>query len=104
MTSWNQMLTTVPESSGFSTNLISESTNQNAVTSVDLNVKESNQPGERSLSNQSKKLPYQANHQVELLHLQAELDALFQQLQSLKQQRQSSAASECEAIETPVLV
>ncbi len=33
------------------------------------------------------KLPYQATHQVELLHLQAETEALFQQLQVLKQQR-----------------
>jgi hypothetical protein len=32
-------------------------------------------------------LPYQASHQVELLHLQAETEALLQQLQTLKQQR-----------------
>lgn len=34
-----------------------------------------------------KKLPYQANHQVELMHLQAEIDALLQHLQTVKQQR-----------------
>lgn len=37
----------------------------------------------------SAKLPYQATHQVELLHLQADIDALLYQLQSLKQQRAS---------------
>lgn len=36
---------------------------------------------------QPAKLPYQASHQVELLHLQAETEALLQQLQTLKQQR-----------------
>lgn len=36
------------------------------------------------------KLPYQTNHQVELLHLQAEIEALLQQLQALKQQRLAS--------------
>ncbi|HEY9698642.1 MAG TPA: hypothetical protein V6D10_15370 [Trichocoleus sp.] len=35
------------------------------------------------------KLPYQANHQVELLHLQAETEALLQQLRTLKQNRSS---------------
>ncbi|NJO43069.1 MAG: hypothetical protein HC769_22610 [Cyanobacteria bacterium CRU_2_1] len=35
-------------------------------------------------------LPYQANHQVELLHLQAEIEALLQQLKTLKQQRLAS--------------
>jgi hypothetical protein len=34
-----------------------------------------------------RKLPYQANHQVELLHLQAETEALLQHLKTLKQQR-----------------
>lgn len=33
------------------------------------------------------KLPYQVDHQVELLHLRAEAEALLQQLQILKQQR-----------------
>lgn len=32
-------------------------------------------------------LPYQANHQVELLHLQAETEALLQHLKHLKQQK-----------------
>jgi hypothetical protein len=36
---------------------------------------------------ESVKLPYQVDHQVELLHLRAEVEALLQQLQSLKQQR-----------------
>jgi hypothetical protein len=35
----------------------------------------------------SAKLPYQVDHQVELLHLRAEVEALLQQLQNLKQQR-----------------
>ncbi len=34
-----------------------------------------------------RKLPYQANHQVELLHLQAETEALLQEIQTAKQQR-----------------
>ncbi len=38
-----------------------------------------------------KALPYQANHQVELLHLQAETEALLQHLKTLKQ-RNSAAA------------
>ncbi|NJR38475.1 MAG: hypothetical protein HC781_06065 [Leptolyngbyaceae cyanobacterium CSU_1_4] len=33
------------------------------------------------------KLPYQANHQVELLHLQAETEVLLQEIQTVKQQR-----------------
>jgi hypothetical protein len=33
------------------------------------------------------KLPYQPNHQVELLHLQAETEALLQKLRTAKQQR-----------------
>jgi len=40
---------------------------------------------------QPSKLPYQDNHQVELLHLQAEIDALLQQLTTLKQQRLSTS-------------
>lgn len=32
-------------------------------------------------------LPYQTNHQVELLHLQAETEALLQHLKHLKQQK-----------------
>jgi hypothetical protein len=33
------------------------------------------------------RLPYQASHQVELLHLQAETEALLQHLKYLKQQK-----------------
>jgi hypothetical protein len=33
---------------------------------------------------------YQAAHQAEYLHLQAEMDLLVQQLQRLKQQRQTA--------------
>jgi hypothetical protein len=35
----------------------------------------------------TRQLPYQESHQAELLHLQAETEALLQQLQTLKQQR-----------------
>jgi len=35
-------------------------------------------------------LPYQANHQVELLHLQAETEVLLQQLKTLKQRKTSA--------------
>lgn len=44
----------------------------------------------QSSSSQPKQLPYQANHQVELLHLQAETEALLQQIQTAKQQRLAS--------------
>ena len=37
--------------------------------------------------NSAAKLPYQATHQVELLHLHAEIEALLQQVRTLKQQR-----------------
>ena len=32
-------------------------------------------------------LPYQASHQVELLHLQAETEVLLQEIQTVRQQR-----------------
>lgn len=48
---------------------------------------------------QPRKLPYQASHQVELMHLQAETEALLQRLQTLKQQRQSEFDSEDESRE-----
>jgi hypothetical protein len=38
----------------------------------------------------SRVLPYQADHQAELLDLQAETEALLSRLQSLKQQRLAS--------------
>ncbi|MEB3290347.1 MAG: hypothetical protein VKI82_10555 [Leptolyngbya sp.] len=37
-------------------------------------------------------VPYCPDHQVELLHLQAEADALLLQLQALQQQRQSGGS------------
>jgi hypothetical protein len=39
------------------------------------------------------KLPYQATHQVELLHLHAEIEALLQQVRTLKQQRLADSNS-----------
>lgn len=39
---------------------------------------------------------YQAEQQVKYLHLQAEIDVLLQQLQTLKQQREKSAAVNAE--------
>jgi hypothetical protein len=36
------------------------------------------------------RLPYRDNHRAELLHLQAETEALLQQLQTLQQQRLTS--------------
>jgi hypothetical protein len=52
------------------------------------------------------KLPYQANHKAELIHLQEDIDALLQQLQTLKQQRQASGEQMLETVitEMPVLV
>jgi hypothetical protein len=51
----------------------------------------SNSSTNASSARKPAKLPYQASHQVELLHLQAETEALIQQLQTLKQQRVSLA-------------
>lgn len=47
----------------------------------------------RSASPSLSRLPYEASLQVELLHLQAETEALLQQLQALKQQRLAETAS-----------
>lgn len=55
------------------------------------NVKSAELPNETIGAVKPSKLPYQDNHQVELLHLQAEIDALLQQLTSLKQQRLSTS-------------
>lgn len=49
----------------------------------------------------SPKLPYQTSHQVEWLHLQAEAEALLQQLIELKQQRHETEVPEL--AESPVL-
>lgn len=43
-----------------------------------------------SASPQANQLPYQASHRTELLHLQAETEALLIQLQTIKQQRCTS--------------
>ena len=51
------------------------------------------------------KLPYQASHKAELIHLQEDIDALLQQLQTLKQQRLASGDRSSEAsVSEPVLV
>ncbi|WP_316432114.1 hypothetical protein [Leptolyngbya sp. NK1-12] len=55
-----------------------------------------------SAAAQSRQLPYQANHQVELLHLQAETEALLQHLKMLKQQKSVADLSNME-IETVVI-
>jgi hypothetical protein len=54
-------------------------------------------------TSQSPKLPYQTNHQAEWLHLQAEAEALLQQLIELKQQRHESSEAD-RFDESPVLV
>lgn len=58
-------------------------------------VIQANTPSNSSQSASAKpaKLPYQANHQVELLHLQAEIEALLQELRSLQQQRLAATHS-----------
>ena len=76
--------------------------------SSDQVVVNAQQPGETtqisgssaSVAVQARKLPYQESHQVELLHLQAEIEALLQQLQSLKQQRLSEFGEEHESVES----
>lgn len=47
-------------------------------------------PGEYTRLIQRMQSMYQAAHQAEYLHLQAEMDLLVQQLQRLKQQRQTA--------------
>ena len=44
-----------------------------------------------SAASDLRKLPYQTTHQLELLHLRAEVEALIQHLQFQKQQRLVSA-------------
>jgi hypothetical protein len=62
------------------------------------NSSQSSNPASQAVAS---KLPYQATHQVELLHLQAEIEALLQQLQTLKQQRSADSLSDAAQ---PVLV
>lgn len=45
---------------------------------------------------ESKKVPYQVAQQVKFLHLEAEVESLLQQLQTLKQQR---IAAQVEALQ-----
>lgn len=50
------------------------------------------------------RLPYQASHQVELLHLQAETEALLERLKTLKEQRSVEQGHDDAAVESSVLV
>lgn len=80
-------------------------TEQGSTNNVRLNNANSTDANEPTGSAKPIPLPYQASHQVELLHLQAEIDALLQQLQSLKQQRLASdPASEAQDSEIHALV
>ncbi|MGF1499779.1 MAG: hypothetical protein ACFB8W_23575 [Elainellaceae cyanobacterium] len=54
-------------------------------------------------SQRQRVLPYQTSHQVELLNLQAETEALLQQLFLLRQQRQAAAQAACEAAKQQLL-
>ena len=47
---------------------------------------------QRPRLNESKKPPYRVDQQVKFLHLQAEVESLLQQLQTLKQQRLAIAS------------
>lgn len=103
MTSGTLMLNIVSESAPVQTALTEQLTEQET-RSVDSNgahAADSNGPTGLAKPN---KLPYQANHQVELLHLSAEIDALLQQLQSLKQQRLACDPSSEQDSEFPALV
>ena len=46
------------------------------------------------------KVPYQAAQKVKFLHLEAEIESLLQQLQTLKQQR--TADPSCDAVGTEI--
>lgn len=47
---------------------------------------------QRPSLNESKKFPYEAAQQVKFLYLEAEVESLLQQLQTLKQQRVTDAS------------
>lgn len=64
-----------------------------------------NMPSQAPNAAKLNKLPYQASHKAELIHLQEDIDALLQQLQSLKQQRLASDGQVSASVaEEPVLV
>jgi hypothetical protein len=58
--------------------------------SVNQPLKTADRPVSGSSSQPKRELPYQTNHQVELLHLQAETEVLLQQLKVLQQQKAGS--------------
>ncbi|MBD3882309.1 hypothetical protein IFO70_11110 [Phormidium tenue FACHB-886] len=64
-----------------------------ALPKVQISVTEMEAKGKNPASPDTKapeksvKLPYQATHQVELLHLHAEVEALLHQVKMVKQQR-----------------
>lgn len=60
------------------------------LTSSDGTAKSSSNQSRVSLLEPSQ-LPYRDNHRAELLHLQAETEALLQHLQTLQQQRLASS-------------
>lgn len=70
--------------------------NQHLATSADLN----RLPAENDAEDakvcwiEVKRYPYQPDHQVELLHLQAEADALIIKLQAISQQQHSETLGE----------
>ena len=66
---------------------------------LDATVKQAGRPSDSSASKplqlgSSMKCPYNVDQQVKLLHLQAEVDTLLLQLQTLKQQRLTAPVSE----------
>lgn len=54
----------------------------------------SDRESQSALATKLDKCFYQADQQVKLLHLQAEVDCLLQQLQNLKLQRSATTAKE----------
>lgn len=97
MTSGTLMPNIVSELATVQTNLkeqestSSVSTNSVSANSVSTNSVKSAESNQPEGTVKPSKLPYQDNHKVELLHLQAEIDALLQQLTNLKQQRLSTS-------------
>jgi hypothetical protein len=79
------------------------------VTVTEATVKSSNpsSAGSATPSSTAVKLPYRATHQVELLHLHAEIEALLHQVQTQKHQRlvvpAGVGSSIATASEVPVL-
>lgn len=75
---------------------LSKSSDQQVAVAADQSVSRETTPASNSAQIcwiEVKQYPYQPDHQVELLHLQAQADALLLQLQAIQQQRAAQQRS-----------